>query len=57
MHGYRPNPSLAYTISGVKKAYLYGIFTGGIGALAYCSMITVLWYGGRLVIAGKGHDF
>lgn len=37
---------------GKKKAFLYGIFTGGIGAMAYCSLLTVLWYGGRLVIAG-----
>lgn len=37
---------------GKKKAFLYGIFTGGVGALSYCAMLTVLWYGGRLVIAG-----
>lgn len=36
--------------TGVKKSFAYGIFISVISLLAYGAMLTVLWYGGRLVM-------
>jgi len=38
---------------GVRMAWGYGVFLGGIGFAAYLAIALVLWYGGRLVIEGN----
>lgn len=38
---------------GARKAYAYGMFSGGMGFLAYGAVTVVLWYGGSLVIKGE----
>merc|ERR1711871_1691332 len=39
---------------GVKRAWAYGFFIGGLGLAAYMAVALVLWYGGREVINGNG---
>mmetsp|Transcript_19856 Transcript_19856/g.36836 ORF Transcript_19856/g.36836 Transcript_19856/m.36836 type:complete len:714 (-) Transcript_19856:303-2444(-) len=38
---------------GVRIAWGYGAFLGGIGLAAYLAIALVLWYGGKLVIEGS----
>jgi ABC-type multidrug transport system fused ATPase/permease subunit len=37
---------------GSKRAFAYGAFAGGVGLFAQSAVALVLWYGGKLVIAG-----
>eukprot|EP00466_Bigelowiella_natans_P003202 jgi/Bigna1/86762/estExt_fgenesh1_pg.C_130199 len=37
---------------GKKRALAFGIFSSGVGMVAFLAITMVLWYGGRLVIQG-----
>eukprot|EP00948_MAST-09A_sp_MAST-9A-sp1_P000883 g883.t1 len=46
---YKSSIHRSFTL-GAKRAFAYGSFAAGIGALAYMAIVFVLWYGSKLAI-------